>query len=192
MKKYMIHLYPDVAWISSTYGTELRSWKRSGQWKRFREPFAELTGQDEALVRLDNELHQFLGEVFGPGSRHEVRYRKGTGWSPFSDSAREAERLSEEIELPEFDPELKYTPRGVGNYPEDFLTEATPKAWNDAVDHALRMLRGAEVAVDKLGPAKGATFAEALEFLEVKSALGKVHVVLRENLVALGSSKLAE
>ena len=105
VKKYLVHLYPDLSWVTSLYNLEISRWRGTGQWKKLGESFAELSHQSDALVQLDNDLHQFLGEVFGPGWRHEIRYRKGTGWSPLADSERDAERLAKEgVELPETQP----------------------------------------------------------------------------------------
>jgi len=186
VKKYLIHLYPDLSWVTSLYDAEISRWRRTGQWKKLGESFVELSHQSDARVQLDNDLHQFLGEVFGPGWRYEIRYRKGTGWSPLVGSERDAERLSKEgMELPEYDPELKYTPRGAGNYPEDYLMEATLKGWNDSVNHALRMYDGAMGVVDGLEAPKGGPFKDALRFMEVKSTLGGTREILRECLGAL-------
>ncbi len=190
VKRYLIHLYPDLSWVTSSYNAEISRWRRTGQWKKLGESFAELSHQSDALVQLDNDLHQFLGEVFGPGWRYEIRYRKGTGWSPLAGSERDAERLSKEgMELPENDPELKYTPRGVGNYPEDYLMEATLKGWNDSVNHALKMYEGAMGVVDGLEAPKGEPFKGALRFMEVKSTLVGTHEILRECLGALAGKK---
>ena len=190
VKKYLIHMYPDLSWVTSLYDSEISRWRGTGQWKKLGESFAELSRQSEALVQLDDDLHQFLGEVFGPGWRHEIRYRKGTGWSPLADSERDAERLSKEgMELPESDPELKYTPAGVGGYPEDFLMEATLKGWNDSVNHALKMYDGAMQVVDELEAPKGEPFKDALRFMEVKRTLGRIHGILRGCLGALVGMK---
>ncbi|MDV3278373.1 MAG: winged helix-turn-helix domain-containing protein [Nitrososphaerales archaeon] len=190
VKKYLIHLYPGLSWVTSSYNAEVSRWRRTGQWKKLGESFAELSHQSDALVQLDNDLHQFLGEVFGPGWRYEIRYRKGTGWSPLAGSEREAERLSKEgMELPEYDPELKYTPAGVGNYPEDYLMEATLKGWNDSVNHALKMYDGAMGVVGGLEAPKGEPFKDALRFMEVKSTLERTCEILRECLGALAGKK---
>ena len=190
VKKYLIHLYPNLSWVTSSYNSEIGRWRRSGQWKKLGESFAELSHQSDALVQLDDDLHQFLGEVFGPGWRHEIRYRRGTGWSPLADSQRDAERLSKEgVELPELNPELKYTPRGVSYYPEDYLMEATLKGWNDSVDHALKMYDAAMRVVDGLEAPKGEPFKDALRFMEVKSTLGRTREILRGCLGALVGMK---
>lgn len=190
VKKYLIHLYPDLSWVTSMYNAEISRWKRTGQWKKLGESFAELSHQSDTLVQLDNDLYQFLGEVFGPGWRHEIRYRKGTGWSPLASSERDAERLSKEgMGLPEFDPELKYTPAGVNNYPEDYLMEATLKGWNDSVNHALKMYDCAMGVINGLEAPKGKSFKDALGFMEVKSTLERACETLRECLGALAGKK---
>ena len=190
VKKYIIHLYPDLSWVTSSFNSEVSRWRRTGQWKKLGESFAELSHQSDALVQLDNDLYQFLGEVFGPGWRHEIRYRRGTGWSPFADSQRDAERLSKEgVELPGLNPELKYTPLGVGNYPEDYLMEATLKGWNDSVRHALKMYDSAMGVVDGLEAPKGEPFKDALRFMEAKGILERTREILRECLGALAGVK---
>ncbi|MGP8056559.1 MAG: winged helix-turn-helix domain-containing protein [Nitrososphaerales archaeon] len=190
VKKYLIHLYPDLSWVTSLYNSETSRWRGTGQWKKLGESFAELSHQSDALVQLDNDLHQFLGEVFGPGWRHEIRYRKGTGWSPLADSERDAERLSKEgMDLPELNPELKYTPRGVGNYPEDYPMEATLKGWNDSVNHALKMYDCAMGVVGRLEAPKGGPFKDALRFMEVKRTLERTREILRNCLGALTGMK---
>ncbi|MGP8056406.1 MAG: winged helix-turn-helix domain-containing protein [Nitrososphaerales archaeon] len=190
VKKYLVHLYPDLSWVTSLYNLEISRWRGTGQWKKLGESFAELSHQSDALVQLDNDLHQFLGEVFGPGWRHEIRYRKGTGWSPLADSERDAERLAKEgVELPENNPELKYTPAGVGGYPEDYLMEATLKGWNDSVSHALKMYDGAMRVVDGLEAPKGEPFKDALRFMEAKDILERTREILRGCLGALAGNK---
>ncbi len=190
VKKYLIHLYPDLSWVTSSYTSEISRWRGVGQWKKLGESFAELSHQSDALVQLDNDFYQFLGEVFGPGWRHEIRYRKETGWSPLADSERDAERLEKEgLELPELNPELKYTPRGVGNYPEDYLMEATLKGWNDSVNHALKMYDDVFGAVDGLEAPKGEPFKDVLRFMEVKRILGGTREILRGCLGALAGNK---
>jgi predicted transcriptional regulator len=190
VKKYLIHLYPDLWWVTSSYNTEVSRWRRTGQWKKLGESFAELSHQSGALVQLDNDLYQFLSEVFGPGWRHEIRYRKGTGWSPLADSERDAERLSKEgVELPELNPELKYMPERVDYYTEDYRMEATLKGWNDSVNHALKMYDRVMVVVDGLEAPKGEPFKDALRFMEVKSILERTREILRGCLSALADSK---
>jgi predicted transcriptional regulator len=189
VKKRLIHLYPDLSWVTSTYDTEIGRWRETGQWKKLGESFAELSHQSDALVQLENDLHQFLGEVFGPGWRYEIGYRKGTG-SPLAGSERDAERLPKEgMELPEYDPELKYTPAGVSSYQEGYLMEATLKGWNDSVNHALKMYDGAMGVVDGLEAPKGGPFKDALGFMEVKGTLERTHEILRECLGALAGMK---
>ncbi len=165
VKKYLIHLYPDLSWITSLYDAEISRWRRTGQWKKLGEAFAELSHQSDALVQLDNDLHQFLGEVFGPGWRYEIRYRKGTGCGPLADSERDAERLSKE---------------GM---------EATLKGWDDAVNHALKMYDGAMAVIDGLEAPLGKPFKDALRFMEVKSALGRIREIIQECLGALAGKK---
>ena len=190
VKKFLIHLYPDLSWVTSSYITKIGRWRETGQWKKLGEPFGELSHQSDALVQLENDLHQFLGEVFGPGWRSEIRYRKGTGWSPLGGSERDAERLSKEgMELPEFDPELKYTPSGVGKYQEDYLMKATLKGWNDSVNHALKMYDSAMGMVDRLEAPKGEPFKGALGFMEAKSTLERTSEILRECLDDLAGKK---
>ena len=190
VKKYLIHLYPDLSWVTSSFNSEVSRWRRTGQWKKLGESFAELSNQSDALVQLDNDLHQFLGEVFGSGWRHEIRYRKGTEWSPLAGSERDAERLSNEgVELPENDPELKYTPLGVGNYPEDYLIEATLKGWNDSVDHALKMYDCAMGVIDGLEAPRGEPFDETLRFMKVKDTLERTREILRKCLSALAGKE---
>ena len=186
VKKYLIHLYPDLSWVTSSYTTEIGRWRETGQWKMLGESFDELSHQSVALIQLESDLHQFLGEVFGPGWRNEIRYRKGTGWSPLAGSEGDAERLSKEgMDLPEFDPELKYAPSGAGKYQEDYLMKATLKGWNDSVNHALKMYDSAMAVVDGLEAPKGEPFKDALEFMKAKSTLGSTHEILRECLVDL-------
>ena len=190
VKRFLIHLYPGLSWVTSSYITEIDRWKETGQWKKLGESFGVLSHQSDALTQLENDLHQFLGEVFGPGWRYEIRYRKGTGWSPLAGSERDAERLSKEgMELPEFDPELKYTPAGAGKYQEDYLMKVTLKGWNDSVSHALKMYDSAMGVVDGLEAPKGEPFKDALGFMEVKSTLGRTHEILRECLGALAGKK---
>jgi predicted transcriptional regulator len=190
VKKYLIHLYPDLSWVARSYFTEIGRWRETGQWKKLGESFGELSHQSAVLIQLENDLHQFLGEVFGPGWRYEIRYRKGSGWSPLAGSERDAERLSKEgMELPEFDPELKYTPSGVGKYQEDYLMNATLKGWNDSVNHALKMYDRAMGVVDGLEAPKGEPFKDALGFMEAKSALGRTREILRKCLVDLAGKK---
>jgi predicted transcriptional regulator len=190
VKKYLIHMYPDLSWVTSSYSTEIGRWRETDQWKKLGESFGELSHQSDALTQLENDLHQFLGEVFGPGWPYEVRYRKGTGWSPLAGSERDAERLSKEgMDLPEFDPELKYTPAGEGKYQEDYLMKATLKGWNDSVNHALKMYDRAMGVVDGLEAPKGEPFKDALGFMEAKSTLGRTREILRECLVDLAGKK---
>ena len=190
VKKYLIHLYPDLSWVTGSYTTEIGRWRETGQWKKLGESFGELSNQSDALIQLENDFHQFLGEVFGPGWRYEVGYRKGTGWSPLAGSERDAERLSKEgMELPEFDPGLKYTPSGVDKYQEDYLMKAALKGWNDAVNHALKMYDSAMRVIDGLEAPKGEPFKDALGFMEAKNILGRTHETLRECLVDLAGKK---
>lgn len=190
VKKYLIHLYPDLSWVTSSYSTEFGRWRETDQWKKLGESFGELSHQSDALIQLENDIHQFLGEVFGPGWRYEIRYRKGTGWSPLGGSERDAERLSKEgMELPEFDPELKYTPAGAGKYQEDYLMKATLKGWNDSVNHALKMYDSAMGVVDGLEAPKGEPFKDALGFMEAKSTLERTREILQECLVDLAGKR---
>ena len=190
VKKFLIHLYPDLSWVTSSYITEIGRWRETGQWKILGESFDELLHQSDALIQLENDLHQFLGEVFGPGWRYEIRYRKGTGWSPLAGSEGDADRLSKEgMDLPEFDPELKYTPSGAGKYQEDYLMKTALKGWNDSVNHALKMYDSAMEVVDGLEAPKGEPFKDALGFMEAKSILERTREILRECLDDLADKK---